>query len=208
MNLGPIDIFFLMFATLGPLKSAAVFAGLTSDEDDAFRRRVAWRTVSVAAIVALVFIVVGDVLLKVFHVSLAALNIAGGVILLLVALDMVLGEKKKKPDVGAGAASETIAIYPLAIPLMASPSGLVVCVTLSASLAIVPGVLYMLVSLALVMAINILVMLNIRSIVRAVGANAMLIIGKVVGILLTALAIQLMIAGLTELGLIADAGTH
>jgi multiple antibiotic resistance protein len=197
-----------MFATLGPLKSAVVFASLASDEDDAFRRRVAWRTVSVSAIVALVFIVVGDVLLKVFHVSLAALNIAGGVILLLVALDMVLGEKKKTPDGLAGSISETIAIYPLAIPLMASPSGLVVCVTLSAGLPIVPGVLWMLAALVVVMAINILAMLNIKSIVRAVGPNAMLIIGKVVGILLAALAIQLMIAGLTELGLISEAGTH
>jgi multiple antibiotic resistance protein len=164
--------------------------------------------VSVSAIVALVFIILGDVLLKIFHVSLAALNIAGGIILLLVALDMVLGEKKKTPDGPAGAISETIAIYPLAIPLMASPSGLVVCVTLSAGLPIVPGVLWMLAALVVVMAINILVRLNIKGIVRAVGPNAMLISGKVVGILLAALALQLMISGLTELGLVQEAGTH
>jgi multiple antibiotic resistance protein len=86
----------------------------------------------VASIVIIVFIVFGEFILRVFHISLAALKLAGGLILLLFALRMVMGEDQN-PHEPEGSVTDSIAIYPLAMPLMATPQGIVAVVTLAAA---------------------------------------------------------------------------
>lgn len=120
MDLGLADIFIILLVTIGPLKATLVYATLTQDTDAAFKREVAIKTVFTAAIVIALFILAGEYILGIFHISLAALKIAGGLILLLFALGMVMGEDKK-PEAAKEKPSPGIAIYPLAMPLMATP---------------------------------------------------------------------------------------
>lgn len=129
-DIGFADIFVILLITIGPLKATIIYAKLTGKADAAFKRQVAFKTVTVAAIVCLVF--AGHWLLGVSHVSLPALKIAGGLILLLFALDMVMGSEKKAED-GDALPSADIAIYPLAMPLMATPQGLVAITTVVAA---------------------------------------------------------------------------
>jgi small neutral amino acid transporter SnatA (MarC family) len=98
MNLGIADVIAILVITIGPLKAAIVYTTLTANADKALRRAIAFRTVMVATIVIVIFVIFGEFILSIFHISLAALKLAGGLILLLFALGMVMGEEKK----GAG----------------------------------------------------------------------------------------------------------
>ena len=90
MQFGILDIVTVLLVTIGPLKALIVYATLTARADADFRRQVAIKTVTTAAIVTLVFVLAGEMLLQIFHVSLPALKIAGGIILLLFAIGMIM----------------------------------------------------------------------------------------------------------------------
>jgi multiple antibiotic resistance protein len=201
MDLAIADIAVILFITIGPMKAAIVFATLTAKADAAFRRQVAIKTVTTAAIVVLLFIVGGEFLLGVFHISLAALKLAGGLILLLFALHMVMGEEKGGAE-DAGPPSPSIAIYPLAMPLMATPQGIVAIVTMSAAMPTIGGLLLLVVISAVILAINLLALLYADKIIALIGVGALQIIGRIMGLLLTGLAIQLILWGLGDVGAI------
>lgn len=202
MPFGIADIFVILLITIGPLKATIVYATLTAKSDAAFRRQVAIKTVITATIVIILFILAGEVILKVFHISLPALKIAGGLILLLFALHMVLGEEKKGQAEEVGP-SPNIAVYPLAMPLMATPQGIVAIVTIAAGAQTMGDIAILLVLALIILAINLIVLLLADKIIAAIGPAALMIIGKIVGILLAGLAVQLMISAGIDLGLIA-----
>lgn len=202
MPFGIADIIVILLITIGPLKATIVFATLTAKADSAFRRQVAIKTVITAAVVVVLFVIAGEFLLKVFHITLPALKIAGGLILLLFALHMVLGEEKKG-DAETANPSTDIAVYPLAMPLMATPQGIVAIVTIAAGTQSMAGIATLLVICLAIMAFNLLVLIFADKIIAAIGPAALQIIGKIVGILLAGLAIQLMLSAGTDLGLIA-----
>jgi multiple antibiotic resistance protein len=135
MTLGAVDIFTILLITIGPLKGMIVYAALTAKADLAFRRKVALRAVVTATGIVLLFILAGEFMLQVFHVTIPALKIAGGIILLLVALHMVMGEmgSEEKEGVEAAEPSLDIAIFPLAVPMLATPQGIVAIVAMTAA---------------------------------------------------------------------------
>lgn len=205
MPIGIVDIAVILLITVGPLKALILFATLTGGADAALRRQIAFKTVITATIVALLFVVAGEFLLQVMHISLAALKIAGGVILLLFALGMVMGEKKDDAEGKPKAVSLSIAVYPLAMPMMATPQGLVAITALTAGAENVGQVVAIAVIVAAIMAFNLVCLLMADRIIKVLGPSTLMIVTKVFGLLLSALAIQLMILGLTDLGLIAPA---
>jgi multiple antibiotic resistance protein len=208
MQFGILDIITVLLVTIGPLKALIIYATLTARADADFRRQVAIKTVTTAAIVTLVFVLAGEMLLQIFHVSLPALKIAGGIILLLFAIGMIMGgghgDEEEKPK----ALSLDIAVYPLAMPMMATPQGLV---ALTAITAAQPNLLWVgvlaLIVLA-IMALNLACLLSADRIIKAIGPSGLQIIAKVAGVLLTGLAVQLMILGFRDLGLIDPALVH
>jgi multiple antibiotic resistance protein len=202
------DVFIILLITIGPLKAAIVYAKLTGKADAAFKRQVAFKTVTVATIVCLLFVFAGQWLLGVFHVSLPALKIAGGLILLLFALDMVMGGEKKGDD-GDALPSADIAIYPLAMPLMATPQGLVAITTIVAVKDSIAELIAVAVMVLVIMGLNLAVLLSADRLIGKGGGGAMVVVGKVIGLLLAALAVQLMISSLRDLGaLAAVTGAH
>lgn len=201
MRFGIVDIVTLLLVTVGPLKALIVFGTLTARADSAFRRQVAIRTVFVATIVTLLFVVAGEFLLLVFHISLPALKIAGGIILLLFAIHMVMGGAEENKS--AEFPSRDIAIFPLAMPMMATPQGLVAITVLVAGRQSYTDVLVIVVILLAIMAFNLVCMLSADRIISAIGPAALQVIAKIAGLLLTALAVQLMISAFRDLGLIA-----
>jgi multiple antibiotic resistance protein len=204
MPLGFVDILTILLVTVGPLKALIVFATLTADAEPAFRRRVANRTVAIAAVVTLVFALAGEVFLHLFHISLPALKIAGGIILLLFALGMAMGGHDDEGAEGEKpkALSPDIAVFPLAMPMMATPQGLVAITVIVAAQPSFLGVLVVVAALLAVMALNLLCLRSADRIIKAIGPAALQVIAKVAGLLLTALAVQLMILGLRDLGVV------
>ncbi len=209
MNFFPLDIFFGILITMGPLKVVLVYGETTRELSPEWRRRIAVKAVGVAAIVGLLFIVLGKVLLDLFHFSTAALTIAGGAILFIFAINMVLssgggdnhGAEDKDPT--------KIAVFPLAMPLMATPIGIVYLTVLSVTfnevnvMLIIIGLLFL-----LVMLINLGVLLGESKILKYIPADAFGVAERILGILLAALAVQTIINGLRELGVLAAQAGH
>lgn len=198
MQFGFIDILTILLVTVGPLKALIVFGTLTATADSDFRRQVANRTVLIATIVTLVFVAFGGIFLAIFHITLPALKIAGGIILMLFALDMVMGGGHEEKGGKPATPSLDIAVFPLAMPMMATPQGLV-AITVGVAIGEVVSVV---VGLLLIMALNLLCMRSADRIITAIGPAALQVIAKVAGLLLTALAVQLMILGFRDLGVI------
>jgi multiple antibiotic resistance protein len=202
MELGLADILVIFLVTLGPIKATVVFASLTAGTDSAFRRSVATKTVLTATSVCLLFVLAGGSLLSAFHVSLPALKIAGGLVLMLYALSMVKGEGGSKGDQDDTPPSTQIAIYPLAIPLLATPQGIVLITTVTATTTNITEVLSIVGLILGVMAFNFGCLLGAHWIIRVIGVAALQVVSCVVGLLFVALAVQLMMWGLVDLGLL------
>ena len=204
MDLGIVDLIILLLILMGPLKPAIVFVSLTANSDAKFRRTIAFRTVLTAGVVAILFVFAGEYLLNAFHVSLPALKMAGGLILLLYALEMVIGGDSKKEDSLNTEQSTNIAVYPLAMPLTATPQALVALTTFAASKPGTGDLLLIIGLIIALMVLNFLFFLGANKILGAIGPAALKVVSVIVGLLLAALAIQLMIWGLTDLGVLEE----
>ena len=201
MTIGLLDIFVILFITMGPLKPAIVFITLTARADAGFRRKVALKTVITATAVAILFALAGEFLLSAFHVSIPALKIAGGLILLLYALEMVIGGDKKNESDDTEL-SPNIAVYPLAMPLMATPQALVAITTFTAADPDIKEMIMIVGLILVLMVFNFFFLVGAHKILKAIGPAALKVVAVVVGLLLSALAIQLVIWGLTDLGVL------
>ena len=201
-TLGLVDVIVILLITIGPIKAAVVYAGLTVNADATLKRAIALKTVITAGVIVLLFVLAGQFILQVFHITLPALTMAGGLILLLFALHMVIGEEKKGEG-AAAAPSVSIAVYPLAMPMMATPQGIVAVMMIQAAypewhhLAILAAIA------VAIMAFNYVVLLYADKIMQKLGPAVLMVVMRVVGLLLAALAMQLLIIALTQLGLFA-----
>jgi multiple antibiotic resistance protein len=208
MTIGIADIVVILLITIGPLKALIVYATITSGADAALRRQIAFRTVFVATIVTLLFVIAGEVILQALHISLAALKIAGGIILMLFALGMIMGDGHGKEDGKLKAITIDVAVYPLAMPMMATPQGLVAITALTAAATTRMEVVFIALTVIGIMVFNLICLLAADRIIKALGPATLQIVAKVAGLLLTALAVQLMILGFADLGLIDRALIH
>jgi len=209
MELNPYEVILLLLASIGPLKVMIVCASLTADASPAFLKKVAFRSVLIALIVCILFTVLGEAILRLFKVSVPAFQIGGGIIVLLFALDMVRGGKVEGKDGGDGSEARKsepsldCATFPLAIPLMASVSGLVAIVSVVEQRDDLAAILYLAGVIVAIMALNYVCLRSCKYIVQAVGPVVLQVVGKIMGVLMAALAVELILMGLTALGLIA-----
>ena len=198
----PLDAFFAILITMGPLKVMLVYAEKTRELEPAVRRRIAIKAVVIAAIVGLLFIILGKFLMDLFHFSLGALQIAGGAILFIFAVGMVLSGGSEE-HVDSDKDPTEMAVFPLAMPLMATPIGIVTLTLLSARYTNDIGVLIVVaILLLIVMAINLGVLLGESRILKYLDPQAIGVAERILGILLAALAVQTIVNGLAELGIV------
>ncbi len=195
MKLSYGEIVVLFFITMGATKAMVVLMGVTHGHTPAQRRRVATRAALTAAVVLLIFAFIGQAILHAFHVSLAALTIAGGLILFVFALGMVLGGSEHQAPPGDG----DVSVYPLAVPLLATPQGIVAIIVIMTSAHTLGEQLRVFAALLTVIAANFVLMRYADSILRHLRPEVMLVTVRVVALLLAALAVQLVIFGLVML---------
>lgn len=197
-----------MFAMVGPIDIAAIFAALTVGSTAMEKRSIAIRGTVIATIILFVFALAGQAILESFGISLAALRASGGILLLLISIDMVFA----RPS-GATTATEEekaeaqqrqdIAVFPLATPLIAGPGAIGAAILLMASAD--GNVLHQLVVLAAILVIMLLAlasMLAASQIHRLLGVTGIHAINRVVGVLVAALAVQFIFDGVAESGLL------
>ncbi len=200
--------FTTFFATVAPVDAAVLFAALTPHSSAAHRRAMAVKGVAIAGAILLVFAVGGNKLLEVLGISLPALRTAGGVLLLLMAIDMVFarpsgGVTTTKDEAAEAEHKRDISVFPLATPLIAGPGALGAAVLLYAQAGgEVLGVAAVLVGLGLVLALTLILLLIASRLQSWLGVTGQNVITRVVGILLAALAVQFVFDGIRESGLI------
>jgi multiple antibiotic resistance protein len=207
---GFVDILLMVYICTNAAKALIVYGRFAPAMDAALRRRVVLTAVGVATLTCLLFAAIGRFLLQVFHITPAALAMAGGVILLTVALKLLSddGAPKAIPDSApARAPGIGLAYYPLALPLMASPHGLVAIVSLTGSGSLDQAALTS-AAILLVMAGNLAVLLFADKVLAWLGPTTFKVAATVSGLLLAALAVQMVIGGLVELGIATTAGVR
>ena len=202
-----LDVFLLVFIGMGPLKVLVVYISLTKEFSTELRRKVAQKMVFTATIVAIVLLVAGVLIMKLLHFTTGALSIAGGLILLLLALSMVLGttEKKEHEDPLSEEDVMSMAIYPMAIPLLLNPVGIVTLTVFSAESQGLLQIGALIIMVLIVAAIDFGVFLISHRLYKNVSAERIMVTEKLLGIFLAALAVQLMVNGLEELHIITVA---
>ncbi|MGB0697233.1 MAG: MarC family protein [Rhodospirillaceae bacterium] len=206
------DVFLTAFATffalIGPLDVAAVFLVMTQNHPPAERNRQALRGCLVAALILLVFVFVGEALLHRFGISLAAFRIGGGILLLLIGIEMVFarisgGTGTTEEETAEAVAREDIAIFPLATPLLAGPGAMGATILLSAEasgdelhLALVIA------AILLNLVIAYLLMRIAGPLSKFIGVTGGHVIARMMGILLVALGAQFMLDGVKGSGIL------
>lgn len=202
-----IIAFTTLFATVGPVDVAMMFAALTTANRPARRRAMALRGTLVASGVLLFFALFGHSVLGHLGISLAALRTAGGILLLLIAIDMVFarpsgGVSTTDDETREAEEKDDISVFPLATPLIAGPGAMSAVVLLMANAHGHPErQMVVLLCLGAVMLITLLMLLAANQIQRLIGVTGLHVISRVFGVILSALAVQFIFDGIGESGL-------
>ena len=172
------------------------------------RRRVLRKMLATAATVAVLLLILGGLLTRLLHFSPGALGVASGILLLIIAVTMVLGggDGNGGGHQVRGQDPMQVAVFPLAVPYLLNPAGIVVLVTLSAEASSVAVLAAALGVLLVVLAIDVVVFRWAVQVARKLDASRMLVTEKVFGFLLAALAVQLALNGLSDVGVLHLAG--
>lgn len=200
--------FTTFFATVGPPDVAAVFAALTGRAQPAERRRYALRAALVAGGILLFFAVFGRLLLDSLDITLAALRTAGGLLLFLIAVDLVFARDSGaiSATVEETAEAETrqdVSVFPIATPLIAGPGTIGATIVLIAEATPDPlATVVVLVMLAAVLAITYVLMRMADGVQRVLGVTGVHVISRIMGLILAALAVQFVFDGIGDSGLV------
>jgi multiple antibiotic resistance protein len=201
--------FTTFFATIGPPDVAALFAALTTENTAKERRAIALRGTLIAAGVLLFFALFGDFVLTHFGITLPALRTAGGILLLLIAIDMVFarpsgGLTTTREENAEAAEKQDISVFPLATPLIAGPGAIGAAILLVAD---AQGerllIVVVIAALVAVLALTFALMLMASQVQKLLGVTGLHVISRVIGVLLAALAVQFIFDGIQASGLLS-----
>ena len=197
-----VKFFVVLLVVVEPLSLLPVLAGLTEGADESYRRRMSLKAVGISAVVCLVFAAGGSALLALLGISVHAFKVGGGILLFLLAIEMVFARPSGARSITPGEDAEAhhrgdISVFPLAFPLIAGPGAL--AVILLAFAGVPPASLQFaaqIVVIMLVLAITLTLMLMTGPVMRVVGVTGGAVLGRLLGVLLAALAAQFVMDGI------------
>ena len=200
-----LSAFVTLFVVIDPPGCAPLYAGLTSDATRAQARSMAIRATFIATIILLIFALFGEQLLAGLHIELDSFRIAGGIMLFLIALDMVFEKRterrearaeKVKAESGSGPEIEDVSVFPMAMPMIAGPGSIATIMLLMAGSEGTSQTLVVLGALAAVLLLTLLALVAAGPLMKLLGKRSEAVITRLLGVLLAALAAQYVIDGL------------
>lgn len=198
-----LSAFAMLFVVIDPPGCAPIYAGLTKGALPNQQRAMAIRAVMIATAILLVFALVGEALLRTLGISLSAFRIAGGIMLFIIALEMVFEKRQERREDRAEKVMQTpevedVSVFPMAMPMIAGP-GSIATIMLLVSRADGPGqTAAVFGALALVLILTLAALLAAGPLMRVLGAKIESVITRLLGVLLAALAIQFVIDGVKQ----------
>ena len=200
-----IELFTTAFITLlviiDPPGCAPIFASLTSGTAAVHRRKMAVRSTAVAWCILIFFALLGEPLLTTLGISLSAFRLAGGIMLFMIALDMVFERRTERREeraeeiIGTPEA-EDISVFPMAMPMIAGPGSIASIMLLTARADGTTEGIIVLAALTAVMLLTLIALLAAGPLMRLVGAKIEAMITRILGVILAALAAQFVLDGL------------
>jgi multiple antibiotic resistance protein len=186
-----------------PFAAVPIFLAITADDTAARRRATAARAALATFVMLATFALAGGLIFRLIGISLGAFQIAGGFMLLLMAVDMMRAQPSRTrstaEEQAEGLAKEDVAIVPLAIPMLAGPGAIATCMVLMkrAGWEVVPTAI-VLASIAVTALITYGVLRGAATAQRFISQTTLHVLERVMGLLLSAIAVEFMISGLRE----------
>jgi len=196
----------ILLVTVGPIEVASMFVALTAGTSTHSKQRLALSASLIGAAVLLAFALGGNRLLALLQVGLPAFRTAGGILLLRLSADLLLARHSGLSSITRGEEREAahhsdIAVFPLAIPLIAGPGSMTAVVLLMGRAQDAANAVVVVVAIGVVVGLTFAAMLAADRLVRLLGLTGINVIARVSGILLAALAMQFVFDGLGQSGL-------
>ena len=196
-----VSAFITLFVVLDPPGCAPIYAGLTTGANAAQRRSMAVRACAIAGVILLVFALFGEALLGALHIELDSFRIADGLMLFLIALDMVFEKRTQRREeraekVMATPEVEDVSVFPMAMPMIAGPGAIASVMLVEGEAKGLDGSLAVLGALLVVLLLTLAALIAAGPLMKLVGAKVEAVITRVLGVLLGALAAQYVIDGL------------
>jgi multiple antibiotic resistance protein len=193
-----------IFVLVDPVAAVPAFLAMTGDSNRAQRRRMAARAAWTCLIVLLTFSLAGTLIFRLFGITLAAFKIAGGLILGIIGLDMIKAKRsptKETPgETEEGAEKEDVGIIPLGIPMLAGPGSISTVMVLMSQNADWQHALVIVCAIAVAAAISFLVLAAADRVSAYLHETGIRILTRMMGLLLTAIAVQFVLNGLKDAG--------
>jgi multiple antibiotic resistance protein len=201
----PLKFFVVFFVVVEPVSLIPLFTGLTAGATGHYKRRMALKAVGVSALILLLFALGGASFLKLMGISLEAFRIFGGLLLFLLALEMVFaresGTRTSSSEAAESRRRADISVFPLAFPFIAGPGALATILLWFGPLHLAgQAALFaaLLAAVALVLAIALVLMLLADPLMRVIGVTGANVAARLLGVILGALAVQFVLDGLRQ----------
>ncbi len=196
-----VSAFITLFVVIDPPGCAPIYAGLTKGATQAQRRNMAIRATVIAGAILVIFGLFGENLLNALHIELDSFRIAGGLMLFLIAIDMVFEKRTERREeraekLAATPEVEDVSVFPMAMPMLAGPGALASIMLLAAKAQGLAGTLTVLAALAAVMVLTLAALVAAGPLMRIFGDRVEAVITRLLGVILAALAAQYVIDGL------------
>jgi len=195
-----LSAFVTLFVVIDPPGCAPIYAGLTSGATRAQARSMAIRASVIAGVILLIFALFGENLLAALHIELNAFRIAGGIMLFVIALDMVFEKRTQRREERAERVKATpevddVSVFPMAMPMIAGPGSIATMMLLMSRSEGMEQTLVVLAALLAVLVLTLLALLAAGPLMKALGKSVEAVITRLLGVLLAALAAQYVIDG-------------
>jgi len=201
----PLKFLVVFFVVVEPVSLVPLFSGLTSGATAHYRRRMALKAVVVAALILVLFALGGAAFLELMGISLQAFRIFGGMLLFLLSLEMVFaresGTRTSSSEAAESKRRADVSVFPLAFPFIAGPGALATILLWFGPLRVgADAALFAayLVAVFVVLAIALVLMLLAQPLMRVIGVTGANVAGRLLGVILGALAVQFVLDGLRQ----------
>ncbi len=190
-----ITAFATLFVVIDPIGLMPLFVALTQGADTAHRRAVALRASVLGFIILLLFALFGEAVLRFIGISMSAFRIAGGILLLLTALDMLFERRTKRREDKVAELPDP-SVFPLATPLIAGPGAIASVILLMGEADSIAGSITVIAVLAVVVVCVFLLFVAGGMLEKIIGQTGINVVTRLLGMLLAALAVQFILDGL------------
>lgn len=195
-----IYAFTSIFVIVNPIGGLLTFLSLTNGMSREERAVVARRSVTIACVLAMVFAITGELLLRLFGVSVDSLRVAGGVLLFMVALDMLHAKTSRESmtpeEIRDASGREDVSVFPLATPLMTGPGAITTVIIVIRTGKTIPHKAITLGAILLTFIIAYIIFINANRLSKIFGVTVSLVITRIMGLLLGAIAVNFVAVGI------------